>query len=158
MSYFINWVKYSLVHAVVVFLTRWSEYFCLHSGSHDPEWVGDDITEKATHAGRGGIQRIRVLFPPVFFTEVDLALLIQREVYRMKQGDAEDWHWITYKSQSMISWHYWNWGTPIIDLEREEGPLTYLDTIPCNLHGLRRSWGFSCWTLCVPFNPIDEKC
>ena len=89
MSYFINGVKYSLVHAVIVFLTCRSEDFCLHSGTHDPERVGDDIAEEAAKAGRGGIQRVGVLLPPVLLTEIDLALLIEGEVDRVEEGDAE---------------------------------------------------------------------
>ncbi len=82
-------MKYSLVHAVIVFLTCRSENFCLHSGSHDPERVGDDIAEEAAEAGRGGIQRVGVLLPPVLLTEKDLALLIEGEIDRVEEGDAE---------------------------------------------------------------------
>jgi hypothetical protein len=73
-----------------MFLACRSEDFCLHSGTHYPERVGDNITEEATEAGRGCIQRVGVLSPPVLLTEIYLALLIKGEVYRVEEGDAED--------------------------------------------------------------------
>lgn len=82
-------MKYSLVHAVIVFLTSRSEDFCLHSGTHYPERVGNYIAEEAAEAGRGGIQRVGVLLPTVLLTEIYLALLIQGEVDRVEEGDAE---------------------------------------------------------------------
>ena len=77
-------------------LACWSEDFSLHPRADDPERVSDYITEEAAQAGGGRIEGVRVLAPPVLLAEVLLAVLVQREVDGMEQGDTEDGDWITY--------------------------------------------------------------
>ena len=80
-------------------LLRWSEYLGLHARADHPEGIGDDIAEKATDSCGCRVQLERLICPPIVFLEVQFRVLVEREVQRVEERDAEYWHWIAYKAR-----------------------------------------------------------
>lgn len=75
---------------------RRPEYLSLHARAHHPERVREYVAYQATDASRYRVQLEGVLMPAILLLEIQFRLLIQGEVYGVKEGDAEHRYGITY--------------------------------------------------------------
>jgi len=66
----------AFVHSFVVFIACWSEDLPLHSGSDDPEWIGDYVAEEATYPCWDCVQTEGVFMPTILLFEMQFALFV----------------------------------------------------------------------------------
>ena len=82
-------MKDTLIHPLIVLLMRRSVYLCLHPCADDPKRISHYVTEEPTDTRGHRVKLERVLIPFVFLLKVYFSLLIQREIDRVKQGNAK---------------------------------------------------------------------
>lgn len=83
-------VEYALVHALIMFLRRWPEYFCLHARAHHPKGIGDYVAKKSWYTRTHRIQLERVVSPAVLSLEMLFSLFVEGKVDGVEEGNAKN--------------------------------------------------------------------